>query len=581
MNITPIPIEHLSVSKLNMRHGRKAPDTSDLVPSIKEKGLLSPLIVVPADTKDRFDIIAGRRRYFAAQQVDGLTALPCIVLDDQSDADALEISLIENAARCDPDPLSECEAFSKLARKGRSVDAIAVLFATTPKHINQRLALSQLLPGIKSAFRKDKIDAATLQALTLATPQQQSAWLKRFKDPVDQAPIGVRLKHWLMGGQSISTEVALFDLADYPGQIITDLFGDSAYFDDSEAFWALQLAAIDQHRDAYLEAGWSAVEIIPAGTYFGSWNYTARPKSKGGHVIVDIASNGAVTTHEGYLSNRAARALDAADDPHTPPAKAIKPELTQKLENYIALHRHALVRTRLLGAPQMALALIGAHLLAGSSLWSVKADPQRTLCASTTKSVAQSAAHADFEAARADICTLLDMPFDASPLVTTNNRSDVFADMFAKLTRLAPDDLAKVLSFLMAESLEAGSIGVELAGNALAIDAAESWQVDEGFFELLRDKTAINAMLAETRGDAIAKANQDQTRNQQIEALKTGLDKRNAPWVPAYLRFPFATYTDKPGGQIAMFNGLIPEPCDTPEPAEPVLDDPGLADTAA
>jgi ParB family chromosome partitioning protein len=557
MNIITLPIEQLSISKLNMRHGRKAPDIDDLIPSIKDKGILNPLIVVPTEQSDRFEIIAGRRRYFAAKAAETLTELPCMVLDTQSDADALEISLIENLARLDPDPMSECEAFAKLVTKGRSVEEVAVLFAKTPRHIKQRLALGKLITPIKTAFRKDEIDAATLQALTLASKDQQREWMRRLTDKAEYAPTGLRLKQWLMGGQSIQTETALFDLNDYPGLIITDLFGDTAYFDDSEAFWNLQMAAIDQMRQDYLAAGWSDVEIIPAERYFETWDYEKRSKTKGGHIILDIASDGAVSVHEGYLSNRAIRQLEAAANPQVASEKPGKPELTKKLENYIALHRHAMVRTKLVETPDLALPLIAAHLLVGSDLWSVKADPQRSLCGSTASSLENAPAQAAFEKERAAVCSILDMPFDASPLVTSSGKPDAFASLFEKLTALPQAELMRVITFLMAESLEAGSIGVELAGNAMTVDPSEHWSSDDGFFELVRDKPAINAMLAETRGEAIAKANEGQTRSQQIEALKTGLIERDILWAPRYLGFPFSTYTEKSGGQLAAFTDLI------------------------
>ncbi len=350
MNIITLPIEQLSISKLNMRHGRKAPDIDDLLPSIKDKGILNPLIVVPTEQADRFEVIAGRRRYFAAKAAETLTELPCMVLDTQNEADALEISLIENLARLEPDPMSECEAFTKLVAKGRSVEEVAVLFAKTPRHINQRLALGKLIAPIKSAFRKDKIDAATLQTLTLASKDQQREWMRRLNDKSEYAPTGSRLKQWLMGGQSIRTETALFDLEGLsrPNHH-RSFFVTPPTSTTARPSGALQMTAIDQMRQDYLAAGWSDVEIITAERYFETWNYEKRSKTKGGHIILDIASNGTVSVHEGYLSNRAIRQLEAAANPQAASQKPTKPELTKKLENYVALHRHAMVRTKLLG----------------------------------------------------------------------------------------------------------------------------------------------------------------------------------------------------------------------------------------
>jgi len=58
-----IPLDELHISKLNMRHGRKMPDISDILPSIRTSGLRQSLLVRPEG--EGFGIVAGRRRYFA------------------------------------------------------------------------------------------------------------------------------------------------------------------------------------------------------------------------------------------------------------------------------------------------------------------------------------------------------------------------------------------------------------------------------------------------------------------------------------------------------------------------------------
>lgn len=556
MKLHQIDIDRLSVSTLNMRHGRKAPDIEDLLPTVREKGVLTPLIVRPSATPDMFEIIAGRRRYYAAQTVE-LASLPCIVVDALDDADALEISLIENLARLDPDPMSEYEAFAKLAAKGRSAADIAVLFGLDEARVNRRLALGNLLPAIRQAYRKGRIDEASLQALTLATKTQQRDWLALLNDPDQRAPVGRQLKNWLFGGQSIATSVALFELETYPGEIVTDLFGETAYFNDSEAFWTLQMQAVEAMRQHYLEASWSDVDIFDTGSAFHIWHYEKRSKAKGGHIIIDIAHTGEVTVHEGYLSQREIARQAKTENGDTAQPETPRRELTAKLENYCTLHRHNIVRGALLGAPQLALRLLAAHLLAGSELWSVRAEPQRAACGETAQSLKAASVTDIFERERAAVCELLGIPFDASPLVAGHARPENFAHLFVRLTQLDDQAVIRILTFAMAESLAAGGIGVELAGRHLAIDAAAHWQPDEAFFTLLRDKAAINAMLAETRSAEIAKANAGQTRNQQVEALKTGLAHRDAPWAPHYLTFPFATYTDKSGGLFDRLNAVV------------------------
>jgi len=182
MELKNIPIEQLHISRLNMRHGKKSPDVSDILPSVREKGILLPLIVRPED--DGFGVIAGGRRYrYGAiiREEGGAFEPPlCAVMGVGDDAQALEISLIENFARRDPDPFSEYETFAKLIKCGRTIDGIAATFGITPQVVKQRLALANLLPKIKEAYRADEIDDETVRHLTMATKSQQKDWLKLF-----------------------------------------------------------------------------------------------------------------------------------------------------------------------------------------------------------------------------------------------------------------------------------------------------------------------------------------------------------------------------------------------------------------
>lgn len=245
MQIDHIPLGQLSVAAINMRRGRKAPDVSDILPSIRARGVLSPLFVRANGKPDHFEILAGKRRYFAsleaARELGEDRSLPCIVLGPQDDAEALEISMIENLLREEPDEVTQWESFTRLVREGRSIEDVAATFALTELKVKRILALGNLLPRIREAYRSEAIDAATIRHMTLASKEQQTAWLALFEDAEAHAPRGSQLKAWLFGGASIATSVALFDLADYAGAIVTDLFGEEGYFADADAFWAAQL----------------------------------------------------------------------------------------------------------------------------------------------------------------------------------------------------------------------------------------------------------------------------------------------------------------------------------------------------
>ena len=103
MKLDFIPLDKLSVDPANMRAKGRDPDVSDILPSVRKRGVLQSLIVRPDAEEGRFRISAGRRRFTAASIVarEGGPArpLPCGILEEGDDADAIEASMIENLAR--------------------------------------------------------------------------------------------------------------------------------------------------------------------------------------------------------------------------------------------------------------------------------------------------------------------------------------------------------------------------------------------------------------------------------------------------------------------------------------------------
>jgi len=188
MKLEFLPLDKLSVSKANMRHGRKAPDVSDLLPTVRRRGVLQTLLVRPSPCPEpvegcesgMFEIVAGSRRYHAARIVAEERAvaepgephdamLPCAILDEGDDADAIEASMIENMARLDADEVTQWETFTRLVREGRTVEEIGLTFGLPDLTVRRVLALGNLLPRIRSLYAADKIDAVTARHLTLAS----------------------------------------------------------------------------------------------------------------------------------------------------------------------------------------------------------------------------------------------------------------------------------------------------------------------------------------------------------------------------------------------------------------------------
>ncbi len=560
-------LQHIDLGKLkdtavNMRHGKKAPDVSDILPSIKSRGVLVPLLVRKNGAEDTFEIVAGRRRYFAAKAVadEAGTAdpLPCAIMEAGDDAAALEASMLENFARLDPDEMTQYETFVRLTKQGKSVDDIARTFGITALMVKRRLALGDLLPKIRSAYRDGKLDAETARHLTMATKRQQRDWLKLFTDPEQHAPCGHRLKQWLFGGQQIATDAALFPLVDYKGQIVSDLFGQKAYFCDPDQFWNMQNAAIAAKRDALMEDGWSGVEVLQPGKRFYSWDYEQIPKGEGGQAFITVSHCGEVEVHEGWLTRKQAdarRRADHAKEGAKSDTKSSRPELTNPAQNYIELHRHAAVRHAMLAHTGAALRMMVAHAIGGSALWRTSADPQTTRKKKTAKSISECKAEAALAEERKAVLKLLGLAENGHSIVRSNGDDARVVAVFASLLKLSDEDVMRVLAIVMAETLQAGSAVIEALGTHLSVDMRSYWEPDDAFFELLRDRSAVNAMVRHIGGKDVADANVTAMTKAQKKIIRDFLagDGRGQVegWLPTYMEFPFKAYTKGGGGRLS------------------------------
>jgi ParB family transcriptional regulator, chromosome partitioning protein len=559
MQIDNIPIDRLSISKANMRQGKKPPDVSDILPSVIKRGVIIPVIVRPNCNEGHYEIYAGKRRYFAslAAQAAGKedVTLPCIAIAADDDAEALEISMIENMLRVSPDPVTQWESYTRLVKEGRTVDDIAATFALTELQVKRILALGNLLPRIREAYRAEEIDGATVKHLTLATKAQQKAWLALFDNEEAYTPHGHQLKEWLFGGGAIATSVALFDLADYSGLIVTDLFEEQGYFADADAFWAAQSAEIEKRKAAYLQDGWSAVEIVPPQAHFNSWDFEKAPKRKSGRVYIDVNKRGEVTFHEGYVTNKEGQRLrkaEAAGKDGAVLPKVVRPELTSTLAAYVDLHRHAAVRTELAAHPSVALRVMVAHAIAGSPLWKVEVQSQRNRNEAVTESIETSVAEVKFDERRRAVLGVLGFDAERASVTSDRHNGASLGPLVERLLDLPDAVVMEVLAVVMAETLASGSDLIETLGPVLSVDMASYWTADGAFYELLRDREVATAILAEVGGAAVASANAKE-KGKAIKGViadcltgEGGRPKREA-WVPRWMAFPPSAYTERGG----------------------------------
>jgi len=164
-----LPLSSLIESKTNPRRFFEDSALRELAASIRSQGILSPLLVRPL-TERSFEIVAGARRYRAAQLAEAETVPVRIV--NLTDAEALEAQLIENLQRRDVHPLEEAQGFRALLNLDEAKYSIEQISAKTGKsatYCAQRIKLTELTAAVTEAFAKDEIGVG--HALLLAKLQ--------------------------------------------------------------------------------------------------------------------------------------------------------------------------------------------------------------------------------------------------------------------------------------------------------------------------------------------------------------------------------------------------------------------------
>jgi ParB family transcriptional regulator, chromosome partitioning protein len=565
MDLMHIPLCELSIAKTNVRHGVRRADYEDLIPSIRQRGILQPLLV--RKNGKGYEIVAGRRRYLAVQSLEKegleIEAIPCAIMAKGDDAAAVEASLIENIQRLPMDDMDQFEAFQRLLKEGRTVEEIANTFGVTENMVKRRLAIANLAPKIRTAYRAEEIDGETLRALTLASKQQQKDWLLLFEDPEQHAPKGTNLKRWLLGGTQISTTNAIFDIANYKGEIVSDLFGEESYFANPDTFWSLQNQAIAALKSSFEANGWNRVEAMEQNQRFNEWDYEKTGKEKGGAVYISVSNRGEVEAHEGYLTRAEVRKAEArATGTSTPQAQSEKPELTKSMQNYVELHRLAVVRLELLNHPQIALRLVLAHMIVGSNLLMVKPEPMKAAKPEIGASVAANPATIAFDERRRELLSLCGFDEDRGELVRPNGDDYSLAHLFARLLKLPEDDVLRLLALAMAETLASGTATAE-ATAMITSATLNDWRPDDIFFELLAGKDVVQAMLADIASPAVADGNKGETTKVQKGIVKDFLHGTNGreykmDWLPPYFQFPPKAYTERGGvGSVDSWNMAV------------------------
>jgi ParB family chromosome partitioning protein len=160
-----VPIEAIRPSPFQPRRRFAEAELDELAQSIREKGIVQPLLVRPiADAAADFELVAGERRWRAAQLV-GLHEVP-VVIRPLGDSEALEIALVENLQREDLSPLEEAEAYSRLTREfGRSQAGLAEAVGKSRSHVANTLRLLALPAPVRKSLEEGALSAGHARAL--------------------------------------------------------------------------------------------------------------------------------------------------------------------------------------------------------------------------------------------------------------------------------------------------------------------------------------------------------------------------------------------------------------------------------
>jgi ParB family chromosome partitioning protein len=158
-----MPIELLKASPNNPRKHFAEAELEDLANSIRDKGLLQPIVVRPVGGGD-YEIVAGERRWRAAQRA-GIHDVP-VLIRDLSDGEALEIALIENIQRTDLNPLEEARAYGLLLEQfSYTQQQLAESIGKSRSHVANTLRLLNLPDAVRKQIEEGHLTAGHARAL--------------------------------------------------------------------------------------------------------------------------------------------------------------------------------------------------------------------------------------------------------------------------------------------------------------------------------------------------------------------------------------------------------------------------------
>lgn len=172
-----LPVDFVIPNRANPRREFDDAQLEELTNSVREKGVMQPLLVRPSDDPNVFELIAGERRWRAAQRA-GLHEVPVIVRE-VDDREALELAIIENVQRADLNPVEEAMGYEQLLEQfGYTQSDLAQVIGKSRSHVANTLRLMKLPEDVRTMLASGDLTAG--HARTLITSDDPSGLARQI-----------------------------------------------------------------------------------------------------------------------------------------------------------------------------------------------------------------------------------------------------------------------------------------------------------------------------------------------------------------------------------------------------------------
>lgn len=544
------------VTTENVRQSLSRDQIDAMKSSILSNGLLQNLIAAPRSSDAAYAVIAGHTRHAAVAELIAEGKLPAdfkvaVRIFDAIDADstdALAIALTENIVREQMDYVDECIAMARLAQGRKSEEEIAAIFGYRPKTVTERLLIANLIPAAHDLLRSRQRNLSWARALTIADATMQ----KRICDDIAATPgsweSGEDIRRHLLQS-TIPTGYALFDMADYTGEIVRDMFeGDQ--IGDIQAFWNLQNAAVTDLVHELEAEGWS--QVVVSREPYQSWNYEDCADQSQAMAIVEVLPSGKVSIIRGVRlmtqEDVSITSLDINEVEASRDAEEIadfEVRATPTLSEYAAAQRTAMVQATVAGSFRKALEYTTLAML-GHRGASFSAHPYHM------------PGQAEMHRGKAfqDMAEVADDITSASSVLVAS--PDLRDGALAALVQSLPDiELHRLFSGLISQRLgQQNRRGADAKEDSLmnvfgqGIDIRSWWTPNETFFSLMATedlrRLATNLLPGNSSTRFAASRKKDLVRalSDNFAEARDGLlpnrevqDRLNS-WVPGIMSFP-------------------------------------------